>query len=161
MIIHGHSPKNYKSPTYRAWRAMMQRCYRPRQNGFERYGGRGIAVCERWHQFTNFLADMGEKPDGMTLDRIDADSNYGPQNCRWASWKYQARNKSSTVFLTFNGERRSITAFVGVSLWDGLLGSGSVCRQRRAKRNGRALSSRCLTTKLQLVRRMPCLNEIH
>lgn len=76
-----------------SWRAMHLRCYSPASNKYENYGGRGIAVCERWMTFAQFMEDMGERPDGTTLDRIDNDGNYEPSNCRWSTQSEQNHNK--------------------------------------------------------------------
>ena len=82
------------SPTWNSWVAMRQRCTTPSAPSYERYGGRGITVCDRWRDFANFLADMGVRPAGMTLDRWpDNDGNYEPSNCRWATPKDQAANR--------------------------------------------------------------------
>ncbi len=81
------------SPTWKSWQAMHARCNYQCVNGYERYGGRGISVCERWKVFENFLADMGERPEGMTLDRIDSNRNYEPGNCKWSTRSEQQRNR--------------------------------------------------------------------
>lgn len=91
-FIHGLS----NSPTFRSWWDMVRRCTQPTRPGFANYGGRGITVCDRWRVFANFLADMGERPEGLTLDRRDNDGNYEPGNCRWATHSEQQRNKRPT-----------------------------------------------------------------
>lgn len=85
------------TPTYRAWIDMKARCLNPTDHAYDRYGGRGIVVCERWGSFINFMADMGKRPEGLSLERIDNDGNYEPSNCRWATSAEQQRNTRRTV----------------------------------------------------------------
>lgn len=107
-------PNNLKhgmggTPTYLAWINMRVRCSNPKQEGYQYYGGRGIRVCERWQQsFENFLADMGIRPDGMSIDRIDNDRNYEPGNCRWATRIEQENNKRSNRLITAFGKTQTV-----------------------------------------------------
>lgn len=88
---------------------MVQRCENPKLEHWERYGGRGIAVCARWRaSVVNFVEDMGLPPNGHTLDRIDNDGNYEPGNCRWATRREQSNNRHDNRMLTFNGRRQTV-----------------------------------------------------
>ena len=88
---------NYQHPLYSTYNGMKQRCYYKKSKGYEDYGGRGIKVCDRWlESFNNFLEDMGDKPVGYTIDRINNDGNYESSNCRWASYEEQNNNRRTT-----------------------------------------------------------------
>ena len=89
--------------------SMHSRCYDKSNIKYHRYGGRGITVCERWHTFDNYYLDIGDLPKGSTLDRIDNDGPYSPENCRVASYSQQARNRSDTHIVFFNGLSLSLT----------------------------------------------------
>jgi len=94
------------TPTYYTWGAMLQRCHNPKSSKYQDYGARGITVCEKWHDFLAFYADMGARPQGMTIERIDQNKGYYPGNCRWADNYEQASNKRNNIVVTFNGQTR-------------------------------------------------------
>ena len=92
------------TPTHRSWLAMRARCTDPAVDAYPHYGGRGITVCDRWMgSFEEFLEDMGMRPDGTTIERIDSDGNYAPGNCRWATKTEQIRNRRNTRLVRVNG----------------------------------------------------------
>ncbi len=106
---HGHA-SGRRTPTYGSYSKMISRCENKRHPAYARYGGRGITVCARWRaDFRHFLADMGERPPGCELDRIDNDRGYEPGNCRWVSRSVNARNRGDVVRITANGE--TLTAY--------------------------------------------------
>jgi hypothetical protein len=109
---HGHYKGDVATPEYSAWTQAKQRCHSPTHQSFFRYGARGIAMCDRWRDgdgglsgFECFIADMGLRPEGGTLDRIDNDKGYSPDNCRWVSMKVQGRNRSDNLVIEFQGEK--------------------------------------------------------
>jgi hypothetical protein len=108
---HGHRPRGDASPTYQSWQAMKSRCCCLGDHAYSQYGGRGIKVCEKWMRFEGFLADMGQRPDGHSLDRIDNDGDYEPSNCRWATRSQQQRNTRGNRLLTFRGETMCVAAW--------------------------------------------------
>lgn len=98
-----------KSPTWKTWYEMIRRCRSKTRKCYKHYGGRGIKVCDRWKDYGNFKDDMGEKPIGMTLGRIDNNGDYEPTNCRWETIDEQSNNKRTSRFLEIDGERRTIS----------------------------------------------------
>ncbi len=104
-----------RTPIYAVWRSMMQRCYDKNSHAYNRYGGRGINVCPEWQSFEGFYKDMGDRPEGKSLERINNDGDYAPENVIWADAKAQARNRRSTVFIEHNGERKSLAEWSELS----------------------------------------------
>jgi len=99
LTTHGESETTAKKATveHQTWNRMLGRCYNPNYTGYQYYGGRGIKVCERWRKYEKFLADMGRRPEGMSLDRYpDNNGNYEPRNCRWATPKQQSANRRNS-----------------------------------------------------------------
>lgn len=100
VTTHGMS----HTPIYRMWWGMICRCKHPVTNNYDSYGGRGISVCDRWLKFENFYADMGDRPEGFTLERRDTNGNYEPGNCYWTTNRDQQRNKRTNVKVDWNGQ---------------------------------------------------------
>lgn len=104
-LKHGHNRIGKRSPTYETWARMIDRCNNSNGDNYPNYGGRGIKICEKWLSFEGFLEDMGERPEGKTLDRYpDMNGNYELSNCRWASDIEQARNTRRTIKVEYKGK---------------------------------------------------------
>lgn len=121
-----------RTPMYQRWKGMIARCHDPNNHGFPNYGGRGIVVCERWQSsFEAFMADMGDPPSPEhTLDRIDNDGPYSPENCRWATNAEQGKNRRTTQLVTFRG------VTLCISDWARMLGVSYQALQKRLNRQG-------------------------
>lgn len=140
--IHGHSFRGKMSRTYSIWQTMRRRCTNEKHRDFKWYGGRGISADPTWDDFGAFLRDMGEAPEGLTLDRIDNQGPYAPWNCRWATRSEQMRNSSSAKQISFNGVTRCVRE------WEESLGLsvGAIAhRLRRGWPLDRALTEKRVT----------------
>lgn len=106
-VTHGMST----SETYNTWEKMKGRCNNLNDDRYKDYGGRGIKICKKWHKFEGFLEDMGRRPSGMTIDRVDNDGNYEKKNCIWATPKKQSRNKRNNRMIKYRGETRCLISW--------------------------------------------------
>lgn len=101
-----------ETPIWHTWKSMLRRCEEVGHKDYPNYGGRGITVCEEWHTFENFYADMGDKPEGMSIERTRNNEGYNPNNCVWATKKVQARNTRNTHYVIVGGRRVSLAEAV-------------------------------------------------
>jgi hypothetical protein len=108
QVKHGHGRRGKKSKSYNTWAGMVDRCNNPNHPAYKYYGGRGIKICHRWLKFENFLEDMGDKPIGHSIDRINPDGNYSKENCRWATDLQQKNNTRRNVMITHEGRTQSL-----------------------------------------------------
>jgi hypothetical protein len=108
-LTHGQATRSNRTKEYEAWLRMNARCTNQNSKDYKNYGGRGITVCERWKIFQNFFTDMGPRPNGYSLDRINNNGNYEPSNCRWATREQQNSNKRSNRNFTINGITGNMT----------------------------------------------------
>jgi hypothetical protein len=108
---HGKTAGGKQSKAYKSWAAMKKRCYNEKDKSFHHYGGRGIFVCERWHIFENFLSDMGEPDAGLSIERVDNNGPYSPDNCRWATQREQTQNTRRTRYVCFKGVTKPISVW--------------------------------------------------
>ena len=130
--------------THRLWAGAIQRCQNPNHPSYRRYGGRGITFCDRWMVFENFLQDMGERPKGLLLERIDNNKGYSPENCRWATIKDQCNNRSSSRLIETSRGMLSIQQIADIAG----VGYGAIINRIRRGSSGDALliPSRFATT---------------
>lgn len=134
MTKHSH-------PLYGIWHSMKQRCLNPADMAFPHYGGRGITVCDRWMDFTSFVSDMGERPHGYSLDRIDNNGPYSPDNCRWATWREQQRNKRNNIYVMFLGRR---VLLMDLAQQNGVIPATALARYKKGYPMDVVLSARAL-----------------
>jgi len=127
---HGGAHRGKKSSEYLTWVSMRQRCQNPKNKRYDRYGGRGIYVCERWGLFDNFLRDMGAKPSPThSIDRVNNDGPYSPENCKWSTTKEQTSNNSRNISVVYDG--RSMTLMQAVELTGRVRYGAALYRYRR------------------------------
>lgn len=119
---HGHNRRYKKTPTYKCWANMIQRCTNTNNRQYHDYGGRGISVCSEWNEFEAFLRDMGDIPDGMTIDRIDNNLGYSKDNCKWSSRSEQCANQRLRTNNTsgYIGVKKNYLKWTAFVTWEGI-----------------------------------------
>lgn len=116
--IHLHSHGKSESSEYKTWLSMKQRCQNPNNKGYKHYGGRGIRVCDRWLSFENFIIDMGKRPStSHSIDRINNNLGYSPENCKWATRKEQNRNRRNVRLINLSGETKTLSEWAEKSMF--------------------------------------------
>lgn len=118
--IHGKAPRGARAGAYSSWAGMLTRVTNPDYPGYKIYGGRGITVCERWFRFENFFEDMGERPEGLSLERRDVNGPYSPDNCCWATREVQNNNRRKSVKYLVDGQMVSVAQaarYWGTTWW--------------------------------------------
>lgn len=129
-VTNGAHVGGKRMPEYGIWASMKERCSNPNQKSYARYGGRGIRVCPEWQDFSQFIRDMGPRPSSEhTIERENNDGNYEPSNCRWEPMSVQANNKSTSVIITIESERLSLTQ------WSRRAGINQMTIRYRARRH--------------------------
>lgn len=108
LLKHGYAGSR---GLYAVWLSMRSRCNNPQSASYKNYGGRGITVCKRWESFENFRLDMGERPKGLSIERIDNNGNYEPGNCKWATRREQANNNRNNILVEWRGVKYSAADF--------------------------------------------------
>jgi hypothetical protein len=123
-----HGKRN--TPEYRVWQDMLNRCRNPNVRSYKNYGGRGISVCEEWLDFETFFTDMGERPEGYSLERVDVNGDYTPENCTWVPLAEQQSNRRNSHMVTYNGKTLHLAA------WARILGVKYATLSKRLNRYG-------------------------
>jgi hypothetical protein len=133
----------FGTPIYNSWSGIIERCYNPKSGNYNMYGAKGITMCERWRSsFENFLEDMGERPQGTSIDRIDVYGNYCPENCRWVDAKTQARNRTNNVRYEYDGKNLTLAE------WSEITGIKADTMHSRIRKQGWSIED-ALTRKVK------------
>ena len=131
------------TPEYNVWKGMTKRCTNPNEKNYVNYGGRGITVCTRWKDFSNFISDMGDRPyPKATIERIDNEKGYSPDNCCWTTYKVQNNNSRHNHLITFRGETHTMSEWADIT--------GIPYYALRGRRSRGWCAERALTQPLQL-----------